>query len=447
MRLGQAASIILITGFLSVPVQAGSEIETLINMLHENGTVSDEQYDRLMAELKQNQQAQQQQQHRIETQLAEVNQPDDVEVKINGGGLSLKTRDGAFTTKLGGRLQLDAASYQGQPRQGDGTEVRRAYLTLQGKMYHDWGYRLQYNFANTGSDGKGILDAYIDYKGFEWADVRVGHFKEPFTLHEATSDNFVTFTERATVAAFSPGRKLGVMASQKFSNWTWAASIAGESVSTKGGSDDEGWGISSRVTFAPIQGEGELLHLGFGANYRDTGGANTVRFRQQAETHIAGVNIVDTGAITNSEQVLKLGAELATVMGPFSAQAEYISTAVDRQGMADLDFDGWYVETGYFLTGESRRYKAGKFLRPKPDSIVGNDGIGAWQLAWRYSTLDLSDGLIEGGEVDAMTLGVNWYPTPTLRFTANYVDVLDVKGGPNDGMEPRLFQVRSQWAF
>lgn len=29
-----------------IPAYAGSEIETLINMLHENGSVSDEQYER-----------------------------------------------------------------------------------------------------------------------------------------------------------------------------------------------------------------------------------------------------------------------------------------------------------------------------------------------------------------------------------------------------------------
>ena len=133
--------------------------------------------------------------------------------------------------------------------------------------------------------------------------------------------------------------------------------------------------------------------------------------------------------------------------GHFRQQAEYISTSVNRNGLNDVDFDGWYVETGYFLTGESRQYKNGKFTRPKPFSNIGEDGTGAWQLALRYSTIDLNDGMIDGGETDAMTVGLNWYPTPTLRFTANYVDVLEIDGGPFDRQEPRILQVRSQWAF
>lgn len=68
-------------------------------------------------------------------------------------------------------------------------------------------------------------------------------------------------------------------------------------------------------------------------------------------------------------------------------------------------------------------------------------------MAIRYSSLDLNDGAIEGGEADSMTLGLNWYPISMLRFSANYVHVLDVDGGTYDGQEADVFQVRSQWAF
>ena len=429
------------------PVYAGSEIATLIEMLHQNGTVSDVQYERLLAELKQNQQMQARYKQNLDTKIAAKGDPSEAKVKIKGGGLTVSSSDGDFTTQIGGRLQLDAAHYGGQPQLGNGTEVRRAYLTLKGTMYRDWGYRLQYNFANTGSNGKGILDAYMDYKGMDDFDIRVGHFKEPFTLHEATSDNFVTFTERAFIAAFSPGRSMGVMAHHAQKDWTWAVGVFGEGVSEKGGTSDEGWGLSTRATITPIHTQNRLLHIGIGANFRDTGGLDVVRFKQRPESHVTDINIIDTSIVSNASSVSKLGVELAITMGPFSAQAEYIRAHVERNGFGNLDFDGWYLETGYFLTGESRRYKQGKFSRPNPKSAVGRGGIGAWQLAARYSTIDLNDGVVIGGEADAVTVGLNWYPTPTLRFTANYVDVLSVEGGPYADMTPRVFQVRSQWAF
>jgi len=330
---------------------------------------------------------------------------------------------------------------------GDGTEVRRAFLTLSGKMYTDWGYRFQYNFANTGVNGKGVLDAYTTYHGFEDIQIQMGNFRDPFILQELTSDKYMTFSERALTSAFASGRHIGLMASHFEKQGSWSVGLFGDTVSTRGGPDNEGWGANIRTTYSPINEQRELLHLGLAMQYRDTGDAGELRFKQAAETHISGVNIVDTGIMSRTKDSLKIGAELATVYGPFSAQAEYIDTQVNRNGFDDLNFDGWYVETGYFLTGESRQYKNGKFTKPKPFSNVGEGGIGAWQLALRYSTIDLNDGLVNGGEADAMTVGLNWYPTPTLRFTANYVDVLEVDDGPFDQQEPRILQVRSQWAF
>lgn len=428
---------------------AGSEIETLINMLHENGMVNDAQFGRLQAELKQNQLSDSEEKKAVQKQLSEATKPSDVEVQVKGG-VTIKTRDGQFSTKLGGRVQADAATYSGQPVMGDGTEIRRARLYLEGIMYSDWGYKLQYDFASTGANGKGIADAFITYNGFDNLQLKVGNFKDPFSLQEQTSSKFTTFTERALPSAFSAGRHIGVMASTKQQHWSLAGGVFGDSLTATNGTthdQDEGWGLGARGTFAPLNEKGKVVHLGLGINYRDTGGLGSTSFKQQAETHISGINIVDTGTIANVQDFYKVGAEFATVIGPFSAQAEYITTSVSRNNASDLSFDGWYAQAGYFFTGESRNYKKGAFGGITPKASVGQGGIGAWEVALRYSTLDLIDKDIDGGDVDAYTVGLNWFATPTLRFSANYVDVLNVKGGAYNNQEPSLFQVRSQWAF
>lgn len=428
---------------------AGSEIETLINMLHENGMVSDAQYGRLVDELKQNNIQTAEKETKVQQQLAEATSPSDIEVKVKGG-VTVKTRDGQFSTKLGGRVQADAATYSGDPEVGDGTEIRRARLYLQGTMYTDWGYKLQYDFASTGANGKGIADAFVSYNGFDNLQIKAGNFKDPFSLEQQTSSKFVLFTERSLVGAFAAGRHIGTMVSTKQKNWSLAGGVFGDSLTATNGTNhdqDESWGLGARATFAPINEKTSVVHLGLGLNYRDTGGFDSTRFKTQAETHIGGVNIVDTGTISGVTDFTKVGLELASVMGPFSAQAEYITTSVSRNSASDLDFDGWYAQAGYFFTGESRHYKKGAFGGVKPKANVGEGGIGAWELGLRYSTLDLIDADIDGGEAESVTLGLNWYATPTLRFSANYIDVLEVKGGTYDDQESRIFQVRSQWAF
>jgi phosphate-selective porin OprO/OprP len=130
-----------------------------------------------------------------------------------------------------------------------------------------------------------------------------------------------------------------------------------------------------------------------------------------------------------------------------------MQTNVD-DGATDPSFNGWYVYGSYFLTGEQRPYEAseGTFGRVKPKSIVGKGGHGAWELAARYSSIDLTDSGIEGGKEDDLTLGVNWYATPNIRFMGNYIyastDPTSVVEYPASGNEKvNIFQLRAQLDF
>ncbi|MCF6203583.1 MAG: hypothetical protein L3J59_07930 [Methylococcaceae bacterium] len=443
MSVRKKALLGVICALFTGQVRADSEIEILINMLHDNGTVDDAQYGRLMDEIKAGSDKTAESKMQAQEKTAK---PSNVNITVDKGGLKLETDNGEFEAKIGGRVQVDSAWYdEDGTEMGNGSEIRRARLYLQGKMFNDWGYKLQYDF--TGSGRGGIKDAFLSYNGFDNIELKAGNFKDPFMLQEQTSSKYVTFTERALVDAFAAGRHIGAMASTRHQNWTAAFGFFGESVNTASKGSDEGWGIAGRATYAPINQKIRVIHLGFAGDYRNVGDTESVRFKQQPETHISGVNIVDTGIIAGAENYLKLGAELAVVEGPFSAQAEYVWTAVERNVGSDLDFEGWYIEAAYFLTGESRQYKKGKFAATSPINIVGRNGMGAWQLAVRYSMIDLNDGGINGGDAESFTVGLNWFPTSTLRLSGNYVNILDVDGGAHHGEEPSVFQVRGQWAF
>ncbi len=421
-------------------VQAGSELRTLIDMLHKNGTVDDAQYGRLLDEIKT-------ESSKLSGNKEMLNPKSSVELKVDKGGIRVKSNDNEFSAKIGGRVQIDSAWYDEDGSEtGNGTELRRARLYIQGHMFNDWGYKLQYDF--TGSGKGGIKDAFLTYNGFKNFQLKAGNFKDPFMLQEQISSKHTFFTERSLLDAFASSRHIGVMASTKHKHWTASAGFFGDTVSTATKGKDEGWSTSGRLTYAPINEKTRVIHLGVAADYRETGDVGSIRFKQQPETHVSGINIVDTGSIDFADNTLKLGAEFAAVEGPFSVQSEYIWTNVDRNnGAADLDFDGWYAQAAYVITGESRKYKKGVFGGISPKSVVGRGGIGAWQIAVRYSSIDLNDHEIDGGQADNVTVGINWFPTSTLRFSGNYVNVLDVDGGSHHGEEPSLFQVRGQWAF
>ena len=53
----------------------------------------------------------------------------------------------------------------------------------------------------------------------------------------------------------------------------------------------------------------------------------------------------------------------------------------------------------------------------------------------------------DGGRERNLTFGVNWYMNRWLKLMGNVVDVLEVEGGPFDGVEPLIWQMRFQVAL
>jgi len=117
------------------------------------------------------------------------------------------------------------------------------------------------------------------------------------------------------------------------------------------------------------------------------------------------------------------------------------------------------VQAGWTLTGESRSYKGsdGEFKRLKPAnkfSPGADGGWGAWELAARYDHADMNSGDINGGEVTALTVALNWYLNENVRIMADYRTAIDVvpragliANSSSDLEDIDTFTLRGQWAF
>lgn len=380
------------------------------------------------------------------------------------GGLKVESADGSFAGQVGGRLMLDYAYYDSDNIElGSGAEIRRARLFAQGKLWDVWKFKFQTDFAGNEVD---IKDAYIEYGGFKPLAIKAGNFKEAFSIEELTSSKYITFMERALpVEAFAPSRNIGLQLHTYGSIWQGAIGVFGQGIDSPGGDTDadgdgnsQSYGTAGRLTVAPINDEGRVLHVGGAFEWRTNYEDDEVRFRTRPESHVTNVRLVDTGDIPNVDDTLKFNGELAAVFGPWSVQGEYIRTDVSRQdGNEDVDFSGWYAYGSWFLTGESRPYdvESGDFGRVKPNSVLGKGGYGALELAVRYSSIDLEDEDIIGGTEDNLTVGVNWYPNSHTRLMFNYIYLVDSEvaedfralTGPDGEDSPNIFQVRAQVDF
>lgn len=435
MLLDRSVFILLLSGLFSAPLMAADdEFLKLLDLLKDNKSLSQQQYNTM-----------------IEAMDAKEIDNDEAGVLVSTqGGLELSSYDGQFSFELGGRLMIDVAAYQQDSEAlGNGTELRRARLEAEGVMYSNWGYEFGVDFADGNAD---IKDAYIEYLGDFNGSTKLGQFKEPFSLEELTSSRYITFMERALPNEFAPGRNIGIGVTHLGESWTAAYGLFGEDFeNSEDYEGDEGWGVTGRFTYAPWQQERKALHLGIALSQRTPDDENKIKFNSRPESHITDIKYLDTGDILDVDHVSLYGLEAAMVLGSVSFQGEAINTRVARNGGLDeLAFSGWYLYGSWFLTGESRNYKhkKGSFGRIKPSSEEG-----AWELALRLSSLDLNDLDISGGEAQQITLGVNWYVNPHIRYMFNYIRIDndesadadgDVSGGNDD---PAILQIRAQIDF
>lgn len=337
--------------------------------------------------------------------------------------------------EFGGRIQGDATYFNNDVfKYQDGSEVRRARLFVRGDLTADWDYKFQYDFAPDEPESK---DIYLRYSGFENTRITLGNFKVFGGLEELTSSNNMTFTERGLPNALVKGRRVGI----GYQNWSERYSVALAAYGHEANNLARGRGFSGRFAYRPNLGEGQLLHFGL-IVAQDDDDDNTTRLRSRPETHQDSHRLIDTGTLINVDQRNTLGFEVAYVNGRFSAQAEATSQDVERNLAPDFSADGSYIYASYFLTEDSRPYSTSDAafgtVRPSSDK-------GAWEIAARFSTLDLNDGAAKGGKADSMTLGVNYYMTSDLRFTANYVMAEGETVIGTD--EPSALQLRIRYTF
>ena len=352
-------------------------------------------------------------------------------------GFNLETADGKNKLNIGARIQLDwnvsdpggavkeEFGIRGTPT---GVEFRRARLSMAGLLYGIIDYKIEYDFAEGDADAK---DVYMGMKKVPVVQyVRVGHFKEPFSLEEITSDDFVTFQERGLPNAFAPSRNTGLALMPVFFEERMTATAGGFHETDNSGygfGSEQNYNVTARVTGLPwwVDGGEKLVHLGFSYSHKFRDDTD-ISFSQRPESHLFPVQLVNTGNIV-TDGVDLVNPEFALVVGPWSMQAEYMHAFVSQVDNPNPDFGGFYVFGSYFLTeGDQRRYRPayGAFEKPIPRRNFGfgeGSGWGAWEVAARYSRLDLSSENVDGGAEDNLSGQINWYLNPNAKIGLNYV--------------------------
>ncbi len=383
------------------------------------------------------------------------------------------------TARITGFLQVDAVGFHqdfanmqavggGVAANGDvqdGADFRRARLAATGQAWDNVSYMLEMDFAFPGRPS--FMDVWLDIDDVVGSNnLRIGQFRQPFGMDGLTSVREMTFLERGLPFAFLPFRQIGAMlyGNSKDEVATWAISGFRFPTDTFGGNvgDNGGYGIATRLTGLLVnRGDGKgLLHIGGGYSFIDPAN-DQFQYRNQPEVFVgetgggapSGVpaNVppfVDTGAFAADNANL-FNAELAMAYGSLYTQSEAIYAVVNQPAAPTITLPGAYAQAGYFLTGETRKYngKNGVFGRVSPNRSVGaENGIGAWEVAGRWSYIDLNDENIQGGRLNDLTAGLNWYLNPYTKFQFNYIHAM-LDSPINGESDADIYAMRAQVDF
>ncbi|MEM7453249.1 MAG: porin [Planctomycetota bacterium] len=335
------------------------------------------------------------------------------------------------------------------PLEGGNPQDRFLFRRLRIGVLGDINDSVSYDFETEFAGGRASFrDATIGFKNRPYLQtVLIGNHKRPYSLDQLNSSNNNFFIERPFVAqAFNlDNRRFGISSSgvscdEKY-NWRFGFwnQVPGQGTSQV--IDDHyqpefAARLAATPWFDECSGGRGYAHFAISGSVGNVDGGgpnNQARYRTRPEARTSN-RWLDTGAIAGADTNMLVGLESVINVGAFQVAGEYMRTNVTRSaGFGNsLEFDGGYVQVGYFVTGEHAAWnrRSGTLARVTPyeNFFAVRDcdcnirrGWGAIQLVSRYSWIDLDDENIVGGQASSWTTGFNWWFNPYSRMQFNYI--------------------------
>jgi len=359
--------------------------------------------------------------------------------EVSSDGIRLSTENGLNWISLSGRVHYDAVRIDDDITPLNNNEdFRRVRLAL---TLQSGDFRIKAD-RDIGGITTGWKNLYAQYRGFDHTRITFGNQVAPFSMEDLMGSNNSPLVEHSLANALSPGLLTGLSALHWSDHWSVSGGLFKNELSDQDRRVSKGQGAVARFTYAPIRRKRNVFHLGLNYEYRNPNDRDELRLRARPGTRLTDTRLVDTRIIANVDSTQTAGLEVSYMQGPFSLQGEYLKMNVQRNQGSDLEFDGSYILASYVLTGEIRPYSRRSAAY---SGIDPNHSWGAIEVVARYSTLDLQDKDVLGGQEENYTLGVNWYISHNFRAMLNYTnfDVSPNKNGVDESGNLLLLRLQT----
>jgi len=352
------------------------------------------------------------------------------------GFLVFEAPDQSYKTWFDLRVNFDGAHYFDKDALndlGDGFTIRRLRFAMKTVLYKHWTGEVDLNFAGGQLD---VKDAFMGYRSDpQKFYVKAGYFKEPISMETTTTSRYQTFIEEPFMTEFAPARQLGFNVSKWGSKYLAVAGIHFNDIENievttytqddnKANGTDEGYSLTGKFVFRPINMDNKVVHLGVSGSYRTPKTSwefpNTYRISSRDMTSISRKKYLDSDDIPGVESYTLLGGELAASYNSFKFASEYLQTNLKRQaGLEDYKASGLFASVSYMVFGGKYNYneEEGEFSQ-----VTRGRKWGDIEVALRYDYITLNDTKVNimGGSANGYTGAVTYHVNPNVKFMLNY---------------------------
>jgi phosphate-selective porin OprO/OprP len=419
--------------------------------------------------------------------------PEEVKVGMPHGRPTIATTDGRLSLAIGGFVQFDMGGYFQNPNSdtqfpqlNNGVNLRRGRLYFVGK-FDDFRVNITPDFGGSPDGAPTLFEANVNYTVIKPMTATVGYFHPFVSLDDATFPGNTLFLERPSIVNIERSVAAGIERASLGANaatedYFASAYVTGPLFGAQSPIllNGEQVGFVGRLAARPYHDEDWNFHAEFSGqmafhpnvNVNGTPGVSrtTITLEDFPEQRIDFNPLVSTGPLS-ARSANAYGGGLGASWRNFLLKGEYYQISLNQSKLPGLPsptlgFNGGYVDVGWVITGESIPYDIARaaWARPKPDHpfSLEDGGIGAWEIAARYSTVDLDSNVVPGvpqsvtggvygGQQQIGALALSWYPNDWLRFMLQfqYVDAnkLNSAGTVQIGQRFETIAARAQAAW
>ncbi|MBX6313865.1 MAG: porin [Isosphaeraceae bacterium] len=364
---------------------------------------------------------------------------------VFGPGFSLSTEDDEYQFQFHNLTQVDSRNYletADAPFQTFRTTfgLPRQWWIFSGRLTKPFEY---YVVPAFGFDSLNLLDAFLNIHFDDRIQIKIGRYKTPFTyeFYNLPINALINPERSLFFNNFGLNRDVGIMAwGQMFDKrLDYAVGIFNGSRNFYIDRNDAK-DLAAFINWRPF-GAWEDTPL---ENWNIGGSVNATNNLQVPVPNPLRDNVATTGSsffgvpfLTFNSNVREDGPQIfwslhsayyynhLSVIGEWQSGFEDYGTVPNLAFKTKVPVESFYVQIGYFLTGE--RVASRGQVRPirNFDLRPGKFGLGAIEPAFRYNYLHLGEQVFNGGLADPnlwsnkaqlIDLGFNWYWTTYVKL-------------------------------